>query len=71
LENHYWKKNWIDAFALAFFDNDHHVDTPHGDCHVEAFVDMEEQSKNKLTRLQLNKHMGGLNISQMGENMVK
>jgi hypothetical protein len=71
LENDYWNKNWINAFTLVFFDNDHNVDTPHRDCHVESFVYVEEQSKYKLTRLQLSKHMGGLNIFQMGANMVK
>jgi hypothetical protein len=71
LENDYWNKNWINAFTLVFFDNDHHVDTPHGDWHVEIFVDVEEQYKYKLARLRLNKHMGELNIFQMGENLVK
>jgi hypothetical protein len=70
LENDYWNKNWINAFTLVFFDNDYHVDT-HEYWHVEIFVDVEEQSKYKLARLQLSKHMGELNIFQMGENMVK
>jgi hypothetical protein len=71
LENDYWNKNWINAFTLVFFYNDHHVDAPDGYWHVEIFVDVEKQSKYKLARLQLSKYMGELNIFQMGENMVK
>jgi hypothetical protein len=36
--------------SMVSFDNDHHVDTPYGNCHVEIFVDVGEQSKCKLTR---------------------